>query len=578
MAQRNNCLLKPQLHLLMMMVPRLLLFFLYLSVSQISLSSSFITASLSRYATAGDGTTRSYAAVAASEENETYDLVVIGGGIGGMAAAITVASKQQHQQHKKKIVLLESESCVGGRVRSDFTDDGFILDRGFAVFIEAYPQSQQMLDYNALRLKQFLPGARVKLRDVDELALVSDPLRRRRDIIKAITSPIGSLRDKAKLLPLFFTVITKDINELFTNNTAEMDTLTWLRDKYKFSEEFISSFFAPFLEGIYLAPLSRQSSKMFYFVMKMFTVGSASLPEGGMQSCSDQLAQKAIDLGVEIRLNSSVLSIQQLQQQQQHEEEEKEEKDYDGGNRKQSTKGNDTKDDRFSILIADDWKVDGHHTILNAKSVVVATDYNVARSLLQDMPGLESLKSMPKLSQRSVGCFYYAFPSPAPLEEPILILNGEGYDRHNTKDFPVNNICFPSVVQTSYAPNGYELCCVSILEGAIAEHDGNESTLDTSVRKQLSVWFPDFAEDILNESVWVNKGYYVISNAQPAQFDEEDCANTHGGRDCCTFQGITMPSGMYVAGDYMATSSFNGALESGVNAGDAYNARVISEL
>ena len=28
-----------------------------------------------------------------------------------------------------------------------------------------------------------------------------------------------------------------------------------------------------------------------------------------------------------------------------------------------------------------------------------------------------------------------------------------------------------------------------------------------------------------------------------------------------------MPSGMYIAGDYMATSSFNGALESGVNDG-----------
>ena len=81
-----------------------------------------------------------------------------------------------------------------------------------------------------------------------------------------------------------------------------------------------------------------------------------------------------------------------------------EEEGYDGGNRKKSTKGNDTKDDRFSILIADDGKVDGHHTVVNTKSVVVATDYNVARSLLQDMPGLESLKSMPKLSQRSVGC------------------------------------------------------------------------------------------------------------------------------------------------------------------------------
>ncbi len=37
-----------------------------------------------------------------------------------------------------------------------------------------------------------------------------------------------------------------------------------------------------------------------------------------------------------------------------------------------------------------------------------------------------------------------------------------------------------------------------------------------------------------------------------------------------------MPSGMYVAGDYMAISSFNHALESGVNARDAFNRGVES--
>ena len=32
-----------------------------------------------------------------------------------------------------------------------------------------------------------------------------------------------------------------------------------------------------------------------------------------------------------------------------------------------------------------------------------------------------------------------------------------------------------------------------------------------------------------------------------------------------------MPDGMFLAGDHMATATFNGALESGVNAGDAVN-------
>jgi phytoene dehydrogenase-like protein len=535
------------------MLSRHLLLFLCSLAYQLLLSSSFSSSSHSRRLHATGFHAAAAAAASSSEDDKAYDLVVIGGGIGGMATAITVAKQQQQQSHTKKILLIESEPSVGGRVRSDVTDDGYILDRGFAVFIEAYPQSQEMLDYDALRLNQFLPGARVKLPNREKLAAVSDPLRRRRDIMKAITSPVGSFRDKANLLPLFFTVITKDIQTLFDENNEEIDTLTCLRDKYNFSEEFISSFFAPFLEGIYLTPLSKQSSKMFYFVMKMFTVGSASLPMGGMQSVSDQLGQRCLDLGVDMKLNSRVLSIQQQSQQQQQQ---------------QSTSAT-AKESMFSVVVEGRGQDEQQH--LNAKSVVVATDFNVARKLLQDIPGLESLKSLPKLSQRSVGCIYYAFPSPAPLEEPILILNGEGYERRNTKEFPVNNICFPSIVQKSYAPNGYELCCVSLLEGAITGHDGNQGALDMAVRKQLSVWFPASAGDIIDESKWVTKGFYLISNAQPAQFDEEGCANVHGGRDCSTFQGLTMPDGLFVAGDHMATATFNGALESGVNAGDAVN-------
>lgn len=58
------------------------------------------------------------------------DLCIIGGGISGLAAACTAAGKPDQTQ--PSILLLEADSCVGGRVRSDYTDDRFILDRGFA--------------------------------------------------------------------------------------------------------------------------------------------------------------------------------------------------------------------------------------------------------------------------------------------------------------------------------------------------------------------------------------------------------------------------------------------------------------
>ena len=469
--------------------------------------------------------------------NVSVDLCIIGGGVSGLAAAITAA---ENLKPDASIILLESESAVGGRVRSDRTPDGFTLDRGFAVFIEEYPTSKQMLDYDALELAQFLPGARVKLAGREKLAPVSDPLRRRRDILKAITSPVGSALDKIRLVPLLYTVVTKNIDELFS--MEETDTLTCLREKYKFSEEFISSFLAPFLEGIYLTPLEKQSSRMFHFLFRMFTLGSASLPAGGMQSVANQLEKKATDLGVHIQFSSAVLSLKHPG------------KENGGEITIEVGSGDNSGGSRF----------------LQAKSVVVATDEKISRNLLENVDGLDQIKSLPKLSQRTVGCIYYGFRSPAPLIEPILILNGEGGENRNTKDFPINNVCFPSIVQkTGYAPEGYELCCVSVLENAIKEHSGDYKSLDASARNQLSAWFPSFAGDIMDESIWVQKGVHVINNAQPGHFNEDGCANVHGGRDCTTFRGISIPPGIFVSGDHMATSTFNGALESGVNAGKA---------
>jgi hypothetical protein len=57
------------------------------------------------------------------------------------------------------------------------------------VFIEAYPEARKQLDYKALNLKQFWPGALVRCDG--GLHLVSDPLRRPQDIIKVLQSPVG---------------------------------------------------------------------------------------------------------------------------------------------------------------------------------------------------------------------------------------------------------------------------------------------------------------------------------------------------------------------------------------------------
>jgi hypothetical protein len=148
----------------------------------------------------------------------------------------------------------------------------------------------------------------------------------------------------------------------------------------------------------------------------------------------------------------------------------------------------------------------------------------------------------------------------------------------NTKECPINNLCFPSRLHEDHALKGYELCCVSILENALSQHGKDVDSFDVAVRAQPATWFPEYAYDIFDEKGWVRKVSYVIDNAQPANyhrgggFEDEivtGCANVHDVRDCSTFRGLMLPDGINICGDHMATSTLNGALGSGVNAGDA---------
>jgi len=62
--------------------------------------------------------------------------VVVGAGLAGLSAANVLA------RAGVPVKILDASDDVGGRVRSDF-EQGFILDRGFQVFIEGYPECQK---------------------------------------------------------------------------------------------------------------------------------------------------------------------------------------------------------------------------------------------------------------------------------------------------------------------------------------------------------------------------------------------------------------------------------------------------
>jgi len=123
---------------------------------------------------------------------EREDVVIVGAGVSGLAAAKLISEGRSDLS----MTILEKSDDVGGRIRSDVVD-GYILDRGFQVFIEAYPQQGELLDYEQLDLKPFLPGALVYCEGAHHL--VSDPLRRIQDTPESLVSPVGTFMDKARV-------------------------------------------------------------------------------------------------------------------------------------------------------------------------------------------------------------------------------------------------------------------------------------------------------------------------------------------------------------------------------------------
>jgi protoporphyrinogen oxidase len=199
--------------------------------------------------------------------NTGIDIYIIGAGISGLIAAYEL------EQAGFSPILLESDKAVGGRVRTDY-QDGYLMDRGFQVLLTAYPEAQRYLDYDALKLKKFDPGAIIL--KPGNLFTIHDPLRSPLKIVSMAFSSVGTFMDKIRIFKLTQSLKRKSVEEIFQEPSKT--TLQFLRD-YGFSEKIIENFFMPFFKGIFLENDLETSSRMFNFVFKMFSMGHAAVPE-----------------------------------------------------------------------------------------------------------------------------------------------------------------------------------------------------------------------------------------------------------------------------------------------------------
>lgn len=225
--------------------------------------------------------------------------VIVGGGVAGLTAAYYL------QEARHPFVLLEASDRLGGRMRTDVVD-GYHLDRGFQVFLTAYPEAQRILDYKALQLATFKPGAVILLPD-GKTSRIGDPLRDLSSLIPTLMSSIASIGDKWAMLRLKSSLKATSIETIF--GREEQTTLSALREDYGFSDGIIRDFFMPFYRGIFLEEDLSTSRRMFDFVFKMFSEGDAAMPAGGIEQIPQQIASH-LSLP-DIKLDTAVSSISQ---------------------------------------------------------------------------------------------------------------------------------------------------------------------------------------------------------------------------------------------------------------------------
>ena len=207
----------------------------------------------------------------------SHDVVIAGAGVAGLIAA------RHLEDAGRKVIVFDGADAAGGRMRTDRLN-GFQLDRGFQVLLTDYAELKRYLDMSALRLHRFKPGARIYYPGGTFDAV--DPLRERRQMFRAVFSPIGNPIDKLKLWLLINELKKLKSSDLFLDTS--ISTIEYLRSK-GFSDTITDRFFRPFFGGIFLENELQTSSRMFRFVLKMFGSGWAAIPEDGIEAVPLQL-------------------------------------------------------------------------------------------------------------------------------------------------------------------------------------------------------------------------------------------------------------------------------------------------
>ncbi len=284
---------------------------------------------------------------------------IVGAGLAGLAAA-TELGNEGHE-----VTVFEAGDGPGGRVRTDLID-GYRLDRGFQILLDAYPECRELLDYDRLDLHRFKPGALIRYGGA--FHRLGDPLREPAQLWSTLRSPIGSPADKLRVLAFRMNVSRGSVDDLWDGVGT---TAIHRFERAGFSPKMIERFLRPLFAGITLDPELQGSSQVVNFVFRMLSTGDAAVPARGMGQISDVLASALPDNTISYQARASAVSTTTIA--------------IEGGS--EST----------------------------FDAVILATDASEAARLAGSPdPGWNGVTSV-----------WLATETP-PIQEPLLVLNGEG--------------------------------------------------------------------------------------------------------------------------------------------------------
>jgi phytoene dehydrogenase-like protein len=354
-------------------------------------------------------------------------IVIIGAGLAGLICAKELIAAGQ------QVLLLESETHVGGRVRTEVTEDGYRLDAGFQVLFTAYPAVKRHLNLEALKPRHFDPGA-ILVKDGKRYE-IADPIRQPGQLVSGLLNPLIPLSDKLRVLKLARQVTSLSTAAIFAGEGEPQGQDESIEDYLKrlgfTGHGFIDNFVRPFYGGILLDRSLASSARIFQFTFKMLATGETIIPAEGMQRIPEQLAASLPKNTLRFHSHVRELIVEE-----------------------DSVRG---------VVLS------GGETIA-ADHVVIATDSATAANLT----GLD----LPAKPMGSV-CLYFTSDESLYQQKKILL--------NANNDAFVNNAVQITNIAPTYAPPHKHLLSVTVLDNP----QQRDAVLAEHALFELGQWFPD---------------------------------------------------------------------------------------